>query len=89
MKQQNGNILLKAHDLVNGDRQAAYGSPKESFAVTAKLWTEYMGREFKPKDVAMFLALVKIARESYSHSRENLIDACGYLAIAADLADEE
>jgi len=41
-----------------------------------------------PKDVAMMMALLKIARESHQHKRDNLRDAAGYLGIAGDMEEE-
>ena len=36
-------ILDKAKDIINGQRQQDYGSPEENFSTIAKLWTEYTG----------------------------------------------
>ena len=86
---KNGNILLDAYELINGPRQDSYGNPCACFRVTADLWNEYKGSvEISAQDVCVMLALVKIARESFSHSPDNLVDACGYLALAADMVGE-
>jgi hypothetical protein len=82
----NGHILLAAHGLLNGPRQNAYGPPAESFGRTAALWTAYLGRAVSGKDVAVCLALLKLSREAHRHTTDNLLDAAGYLGLAADLA---
>ena len=84
-----GSILLEAHALVNQGRQADYGAPAESFARIARLWSVYLGREITGKDVAMCMALLKISREAHCHKRDNLLDAAGYIGLAADAANGE
>jgi len=82
----NGMILLTAHDLINGDRQADYGTPAENLARVAELWAAYTGHPFTAYDVALMLALLKIAREAHRHKPDNLIDGAAYLGLAADVA---
>ncbi len=76
-----GRILAeKALKTINGDRQDSYGSPEDSFALIASYWSVYTGVEFKPEDVAMMMALFKVAREQKcrgSHA-DNLVDMVGY-----------
>ena len=81
-----GNVLLKAHEVINGQRQDVYGNPEDSFATIADLWSVWVGREISAHDVAMMMALLKIAREKHgAGSEDNGVDACGYLALAADM----
>lgn len=47
--------------------------------------SEYEGLD--PKDVAMLMALLKIARESNQDKQDNLIDAVGYLGLAGDMPE--
>ena len=84
----NGQILLRAHELVNGSRQREYGDPVESFGRVANLWAAYLRRPFTSAEVCLMLALLKIAREAHSHKQDNLIDACGYLSLAVDLSED-
>lgn len=81
----NGAILLEAHALVNAERQDAYGPPSASFDRIAALWTAYLGHTVTAKDVAVCMALLKLAREAHSHKRDNLLDAAGYIGLAADM----
>lgn len=80
--------LAKAISLIDGDRDKQYGDRKDNFGMIAKLWTVYVGRQIKPKDVAWMMVLLKVARESNgTHNMDNAIDAAGYAAIAGELAD--
>jgi len=84
----NGNTLLEAFVLINGERQASYGNPADNLNRIASLWSAYTGHPFTAKDVAMCMALLKIAREAHGHKQDNLIDAAGYLGLAADMAEK-
>ena len=81
----NGAILLDAHALINAERQDDYGSPAQSFARIAALWSAYLGHPVSGKDVAVCMALLKFSREAHSHKRDNLLDAAGYIGLAADM----
>lgn len=81
----NGAILLEAHALINAECQGDYGTPVESFARIATLWSAYLGHLLTGKDVAICMTLLKVAREANNHKRDNLLDAAGYIGIAADM----
>lgn len=80
-----GAILAEAREVINGERQDSYGNPEDSFADIAVLWGWYLGRPLGAKDVAMLMALLKFAREKHQHKRDNVVDACGYLALYSDI----
>lgn len=80
-------ILDAAKAIVTGDREKQYGSPEDNFDVIARLWSAYAGREFAPVDVAMMMTLLKVARiMTGTFKGDSYIDACGYLACAAEIA---
>lgn len=80
-------ILDTAKRIVTGDREKQYGSPEDNFSVVARFWSTYAGREFTPVDVAMMMTLLKVARIKTGHYKaDSYIDACGYLACAAEIA---
>lgn len=54
--------LDKAKACVCGQRENEYGSPEDNFAAIAGFWSVYKGVEFTANDVAMMMALLKIAR---------------------------
>lgn len=80
-------ILKQATDTVCTDREGQYGSPEDNFRRIADLWTTYCGGySFEPKDVAMMMSLLKIARiATGKHKDDNYIDLAGYAACGAEL----
>ena len=83
------DILDAAKAIVTGDREKQYGSPEDNFNVIARLWSTYAGHSFTPVDVAVMMTLLKVARIKTGHYKvDSYIDACGYLACAAEIAEE-
>lgn len=68
-------ILQTAEQMVNGNRQDDYGTPENSFAIIAHLWTGYLHAKLKDDinavDVAAMMALLKIARISSGHGKSD------------------
>ena len=85
------DICEQASKIISGERQGQYGSPEDSFAVIAHLWNGYKGGDyFDSNDVAVMMALMKIARISNGVFKEDsYVDAIGYLAIGAELSNGE
>ena len=81
----NGTILLEAHALINAERQDDYGTPADAFTRAAALWSAYMGHTVSAKDVALCMVLLKLSREAHHHKLDNLLDAAGYIGLAADM----
>ena len=84
-------ILDKAKDCVCGQRQQDYGNPEDNFALIADLWTTYMNKAdlyFTSKDVAMMMALLKVARiRTGKGTRDSYVDLAGYAACAGEIAE--
>ena len=79
-------ILKKANDIINNDRQATHGKPEDSFYNIAQLWSAYLNHSLSVIDVAMLMTLMKIARvKNNTKHDDNFIDICGYSAIAGEL----
>lgn len=80
--------LETALELVTGDRAEQHGDMHEVHETTAALWNVYIGHYYDAKDVAIMLALLKVAREKCTPGNpDNLVDFCGYGAIAAELSE--
>ena len=89
-------ILDAAKKIVTGDREKQYGKPEDNFAVIARFWEVYLSERcvdggaevtLNPDDVAMLMALMKVARiKTGYYKADSYIDACGYLACAAEIA---
>ena len=80
------DILARAANLISGDRQEQHGEWEDNARLISGLWAAYLdGQPVKPRDVAPMMALLKIARQRYSPSDDNVVDACGYLALGGEL----
>lgn len=83
-------LLHKAIECITGHRVGEYGKPEDSFGKIAKLWTAYNGHEYTAHDVAMMMALLKVARIRTGHGGEDsYIDLAGYAACAGEMAQKD
>ena len=79
-------ILDTAKKIINGRREDDYGSAEDNFSTIAKLWSEYLSSHVNPKDVAMMMILLKVARMGTGAGTEDcLVDICGYAALAVEM----
>ena len=80
-------ILDKAKQCVCGQREKEYGSPEDNFLTIAKLWSAYKNVDFSAIDVAMMMALLKIARiRTGTATEDSFVDLAGYAACGAEIA---
>ena len=81
------DILTDAADII-AERSKTHGHYDLTMLRTAKLWTDFLEREIDPMDVAICMALVKVARimEARGTHDDNFLDAVSYMAIAGELA---
>lgn len=85
-----GNILLSAHKTINGQRVDIHGQPEDCFNTIAKLWSIWIGKELTAHDAAVMLNLMKVARMKHgAGSIDSYVDACGYIALAADIYEKQ
>lgn len=94
-------VLEKARACVCGEREEDYGSPEDSFGCIAELWDAYLRAAcvspnaivtVTPTDVAMLMALLKIARVGTSFvggTADSFVDLAGYAACGAECAEAE
>lgn len=86
---------MKTNDYLNEakaiiqDRGMEYGHPSDNMARTAALWSSYLESPITDYQVAMCMALVKIARSMETPKTDTYIDMAAYVAIAAQLHTEE
>ena len=81
-----GEILNEAKNLVNGDRHKDYGDKTENHKNIAKLWSAYLDTKVEPHDVAIMMALLKMARTKLGAvSKDTYIDMAAYGAIAGEI----
>jgi len=82
--------LKKADECVNGKREQDHGSPESNFLKIADLWSAYYGAPFTAIDVAMLMALLKIARISTGTATEDsFVDLAGYAACGCEIATDK
>ncbi len=74
----------RAVQLVTSDRNESYGDPLDNMSRTASLFAAYLGYPVSPKDVAILMCLVKIAREAYMPKADNLDDLLGWGMVAIE-----
>lgn len=92
-------VLEKARACVCGEREEDYGSPEDSFGCIAELWETYLRAAcvspdaivtVTAADVAMLMALLKIARVGTSPvggTADSFVDLAGYAACGAECAE--
>lgn len=82
------DILDRAKAIVTGEREKQYGKPEDNFAIIAELWGTYTGYKFSPVDVAMMMALLKVARiKTGVGTVDSFVDLAGYAACAGEIAE--
>ena len=85
-------ICQRAAGLVGGDRANTHGDKHENHQNIASLWNAYLGWRLDgtmltPKDVALMMALLKIARtKSGRHNPDDYVDLAGYAGCAGEIA---
>jgi hypothetical protein len=80
-------LLSNAADTID-ERSRTHGHYDLTLLRTSKLWADYLEREVDPMDVAICMALLKIARimEARGAHDDNFVDLVSYAAIAGELA---
>ena len=83
------DILNFADKCVTGKREEDYGTPENNFKVIADYWNTYLGIDkIAAKDVAMMMALLKIARIQTGKDGhvDSYVDLAGYAACGGEIA---
>lgn len=81
-RKTNMNILEKANEIVNlrsEEKERQYGPFAECNEKAAKIASLISGKEFTAIDIYHFQIALKLARESFSHKQDNLLDAAAYI----------
>lgn len=88
-------ILDEAKKMVCGHREQDYGSPENNFQMIADLWNAYLGYYgdeviIEANDVAMMMALLKIARiRTGTATEDSFIDLAGYAACGGEITSDK
>ncbi|WP_206424144.1 DUF6378 domain-containing protein [Intestinibacillus sp. Marseille-P6563] len=94
-KPTRASILEEAKRCVCGQREQDYGKAEDNFSLIASLWEPYIRTRcvsdgadvsIRPEDVAMLMALLKIARIcSGTGTQDSFVDCCGYMACGGEI----
>jgi hypothetical protein len=80
------SLFEMAEKTVKVDRKKDYGSPAALCEHIAGMWNAYLGfpedRKITPEQVPFMMVLFKMARESFKHKEDNLVDMIGYVGVA-------
>lgn len=89
-------ILDEAKKCVCGQRQQDYGTPEDNFTTIGYMWSACLRaahpnlnialNEVTPKDVAVMMSLLKVARIATGSSPDSFVDLAGYAACAGEIA---
>lgn len=96
MQKQERKFLTARKKCVCEDRNGQYGEPEDNFKNIAAYWEVYLRNNcviqgtdvcVRPADVAMMMALFKIARieTACMPSEDSYVDAAGYIACAGGI----
>ena len=82
--------LSQAITLSANDRQKDYGDKVDNHNNIARLWSAYLDTYIKAHDVAIMMALLKMARTKLGAvSKDTYIDMAAYSAIAGEIKFKE
>ncbi len=83
------DLLKETIKVITGPRAKDYGDKYINHVNISELWSSYLGHKISPHDVAICMALVKIARLKHRRTKDCYIDIAGYAAIAAEIESKD
>ena len=83
------DLLKETIKVITGPRAKDYGDKYINHANISELWSSYLSYKISPHDVAICMALVKIARLKNRRTKDCYIDIAGYAAIAAEIENKK
>ena len=83
-------ILDTAKQAVTVDRAATHGDAERNFGLIAAHWSAHLDVPVSALDVAVMMALLKLARiKSNPENADSFVDVCGYAACGGEIATAE
>lgn len=81
-------LLTDAVEIIDG-RSDTHGSPERNFQNIANKWSEYLGVNIDPADVAEMMIRLKLARsETGEYNEDDYRDMISYANFAANFHNE-
>lgn len=71
------------------ERANQYDAPELNLKRIASMWTNFLKREVNAYEVAVMMAMLKLARLSQGYHQDTLEDAAAYIALAEILKNTE
>ena len=83
------SILSTAKSYITRDRQADHGDAEDNFSRIAGYWSLHTGVTLTATDVAVMMALLKVARiKQNPQHMDNWVDGAGYFACGGEIANK-
>ena len=82
-------LLKETIKVITGPRAKDYGDKYDNHVNISELWSSYLDHKISPHDVAICMALVKIARLKHRRTKDCYIDIAGYAAIAGEIESKK
>ena len=83
------SILSTARSYITRDRQADHGDAEDNFSRIAGYWSLHTGVTLTATDVAVMMALLKVARIKQNPQHvDNWVDGAGYFACGGEIANK-
>ena len=83
------SILSTAKSYITRDRQADHGDAEDNFSRIAGYWSLHTGVTLTATDVAVMMALLKVARIKQNPQHvDNWVDGAGYFACGGEIANK-
>ena len=79
------DILKESKKLIGGNRHKDYGDKLTNHQHIADFWSIFLKKKITAHDVAICMALVKIARLMHQHKKDSYVDMAAYAAIAGEI----
>ena len=74
-------LLEKATEIVEGSREADYGSAYSNMKHIADIFNAITGRDLTPEEIAILNISQKLSRELFKHKEDNFVDIIGYIEV--------
>ena len=86
------NILEEANEIVNQrseEKERQYGPFSEGMDRAASIFNGMTGLKITGREMYMALIALKFSRESFTHKRDNLLDAAAYIGALDNYLNEK
>jgi hypothetical protein len=86
------NILEEANEIVNqrsDEKERQYGPFSEGMDRAASIFNGMTGLKITGREMYMALIALKFSRESFTHKRDNLMDAAAYIGALDNYLNEK